>query len=455
MGTKTNKSENKGGFSSKLGFILAAAGSAVGLGNIWRFPYLAAKYGGGIFLLVYIILTVTFGFTLMITEISIGRRTGKSVIGAYADINKKFKPLGWLAAAVPAIILPYYCVIGGWVMKYVTVYLTGAGAEAAADKGAYFGNFIGQTTQPIVFFVIYILITAVVVMLGVEKGIEKVSKLLMPVLVLISLFIAIYSVTIDGACDGFIYYIKPNFNNFSIKTVVAAMGQLFYSMSLAMGIMITYGSYMRKEDNLEQSVRHIELFDTGIAFLAGMMVVPPVFAFAGGDPSKFNSGPGLMFQTLPQVFGTMNGGNIIGLIFFTLVLLAALTSSISLMETIVSVVMEKFKVKRIPACLIVIVFSLVLGLVSVFGFNIWSNIQPFGQSDLLTFFDFLSNNIMMPIVALLTCILIGYVVKTTYVEDEVQINSPFKSKGMYRIMIKFVAPIFMVVIFLSSIFGYV
>ena len=455
MSTKTTESESKGGFSSKLGFILAAAGSAVGLGNIWRFPYLAAKYGGGIFLLVYIILTVTFGFTLMITEIAIGRKTGKSVIGAYADINKKFAPLGWLAAAVPAIILPYYCVIGGWVMKYVTVYLTGAGAEAAADKGAYFGNFIGQTTQPIVFFVIYILITAVVVMLGVEKGIEKVSKLLMPVLVLISIFIAIYSVTIDGAWEGFIYYIKPNFANFSIKTVVAAMGQLFYSMSLAMGIMITYGSYMRKEDNLEQSVRHIEIFDTGIAFLAGMMVVPPVFAFAGGDPSKINSGPGLMFQTLPQVFGTMKGGSIVGLVFFTLVLLAALTSSISLMETIVSVVMEKFKVKRIPACLIVIVFSLVLGLVSVFGFNIWSNVQPFGQSDLLTFFDFLSNNIMMPIVALLTCILIGYVVKTTYVEEEVQINSPFKSKGMYRIMIKFVAPIFMVVIFLSSVFGYV
>ena len=451
MSTKTNK----GGFSSKLGFILAAAGSAVGLGNIWRFPYLAAKYGGGIFLLVYIILTVTFGFTLMITEIAIGRRTGKSVIGAYADINKKFAPLGWLAAAVPAIILPYYCVIGGWVMKYVTVYLTGAGTEAAADKGAYFGNFIGQTTQPTIFFIVYILLTAVVVMLGVEKGIEKVSKLLMPVLVLISLFIAIYSVTIDGAWNGFIYYIKPNFANFSIKTVVAAMGQLFYSMSLAMGIMITYGSYMRKEDNLEQSVRHIEMFDTGIAFLAGMMVVPPVFAFAGGDPSKINSGPGLMFETLPQVFGTMKGGNVVGLVFFLLVLLAALTSSISLMETIVSVVMEKFKVKRIPACLIVIAFSFALGLVSVFGFNIWKSVKPFGQSDLLTFFDFLSNNIMMPIVALITCILIGYVAKTTYVEDEVQINSPFKSKGMYRIMIKFVAPVFMVVIFLSSVFGYV
>ena len=455
MSTKTKQSEGKGGFSSKIGFILAAAGSAVGLGNIWRFPYLAAKYGGGIFLLVYIILTVTFGFALMITEISIGRKTGKSVIGAYSDINKKFAPLGWIAAAVPVIILPYYCVIGGWVIKYVTVYLTGAGAEAAANNGAYFGDFISQIGQPIIFFVIYLVLTAVVVMMGVEKGIEKASKLLMPVLVLISIFIAIYSVTIDGAWDGFIYYIKPNFSNFSIKTVVAAMGQLFYSMSLAMGIMITYGSYMRKEDNLEQSVRHIEMFDTGLAFLAGMMVIPPVVAFAGGDPSKINSGPGLMFETLPQVFGSMVGGNIIGLVFFVLVFFAALTSSISLMETIVSVIMEKFKVKRIPACLIVIAFSLGMGLVSVLGFSVWKHIKPFGQSDLLTFFDFLSNNIIMPIVALLTCILIGYVAKTTYVEEEVELNAPFKSKTLFRVMIKYIAPVFMVAIFLSSVFGYV
>ncbi|MBQ7980497.1 MAG: sodium-dependent transporter [Oscillospiraceae bacterium] len=455
MSTKTKQSEGKGGFSSKIGFILAAAGSAVGLGNIWRFPYLAAKYGGGIFLLVYIILTVTFGFALMITEISIGRKTGKSVIGAYSDINKKFAPLGWIAAAVPVIILPYYCVIGGWVIKYVTVYLTGAGAEAAANNGAYFGDFISQIGQPIIFFVIYLVLTAVVVMMGVEKGIEKASKLLMPVLVLISIFIAIYSVTIDGAWDGFIYYIKPNFSNFSIKTVVAAMGQLFYSMSLAMGIMITYGSYMRKEDNLEQSVRHIEMFDTGIDFLAGMMVIPPVVAFAGGDPSKINSGPGLMFETLPQVFGSMVGGNIIGLVFFVLVFFAALTSSISLMETIVSVIMEKFKVKRIPACLIVIAFSLGMGLVSVLGFSVWKHIKPFGQSDLLTFFDFLSNNIIMPIVALLTCILIGYVAKTTYVEEEVELNAPFKSKTLFRVMIKYIAPVFMVAIFLSSVFGYV
>ena len=447
-------SSNKSSFGSKIGFVLAAAGSAVGLGNIWRFPYLAAKYGGGIFLLVYLILAVTFGFALMITEIAIGRKTGKSVIGAYSSINKKFAPLGLLAAAVPIIIFPYYCVIGGWVMKYITVYITGSGAEAAANKGAFFGQFIGETGQPLLFFSIFLIITAVIVMLGVEKGIEKVSKIMMPVLVVISLFIAIYSLTIPGALDGFIYYIKPNFEDFGLETVVAAMGQLFYSMSLAMGIMITYGSYMRKEDNLEGSVRQIEVFDTAIAFLSGMMIVPAVYAFAGGNPDAINAGPGLMFETLPQVFNSMTGGTIIGLVFFLLVFLAALTSSISLMETIVSVIMEKFNIKRIPACISVIVFSFLLGLVSVLGFSEWKHIKPFGKSDILTFFDFISNNVMMPIVALLTCILIGYVAKTKFIEDEVQLNSRFKSVKMYRVMIKFIAPIFMVIIFLSSVFGF-
>ena len=444
----------KSSFSSKIGFVLAAAGSAVGLGNIWRFPYLAAKYGGGMFLLVYLILAITFGFALMITEIAIGRKTGKSVIGAYSVINKKFGPLGILAAAVPAIIFPYYCVIGGWVMKYITVYITDAGAEAAKDKGAYFGSFIGNTGESVIFFLLFIIITAVIVMLGVEKGIEKVSKIMMPVLVVISLFVAVYSLTIPGAIDGLIYYVKPNFEDFGLETVVAAMGQLFYSMSLAMGIMITYGSYMRKEDNLEGSVRQIEVFDTAIAFLSGMMIVPAVFAFSGGDPTKINAGPGLMFQTLPQVFEFMESGRFIGLVFFLLVFLAALTSSISLMETIVSVVMEKFKVKRIPACLIVIVFAVAMGMLSVLGFGVWSGVKPFGKDDILTFFDFLSNNIMMPIVALITCILIGWIAKTKYVEDEVQLNSAFKSKKLYRVMIKFVCPVFMVIIFLSSVFGF-
>ena len=275
------KQANKTGFSSRLGFVMAAAGSAVGLGNIWRFPYLVAKYGGGIFLLVYLVLAVTFGFALMTTEIAIGRKTGKSAILAYKAVNQKFSFLGYIASAVPILIFPYYCVIGGWIVKYMTVYFTGQAHAAAADD--YFSTFISGTAQPIVFLAIFLFCTALVVLIGVQKGVEKVSKILMPVLILLSLAMAIYALTLDGAMDGFVYYIKPNFSDFSIKTVVAAMGQLFYSMSLAMGIMITYGSYMGKQDNLEQSVRHVEIFDTLVAFLSGLMIVPAVFAFSNGD----------------------------------------------------------------------------------------------------------------------------------------------------------------------------
>lgn len=368
MSEEKTVTAEKGGFGSKLGFILAAAGSAVGLGNIWRFPYLAAKYGGGIFLLVYLILTVTFGFALMTTEIGIGRKTGKSVIGAYSSINKHFAPLGWLAAAVPVIILPYYCVIGGWVLKYMVEFMIGNGTQAAGD-GSYFTNFIGHAGQPTIYFIIYVILTALVVMLGVDKGIERVSKIMMPVLFILIIGIAIYTLTLPGAIDGLIYYVKPDFSAFSIKTVIAAMGQMFYSMSLAMGIMITYGSYMRKEDHLESSVRNIEVFDTAVAFLAGMIIVPSVFVFSGGDASALNAGPSLMFITLPNVFESMVGGQIVGAAFFILVALAALTSSISLMETVVSIITEKFKLKRIPACLIVVAISLLVGMLSVLGYS--------------------------------------------------------------------------------------
>lgn len=441
--------QKKSGFTSRLGFVLAAAGSAVGLGNIWRFPYLAAEYGGGIFLFVYLILTVTFGFALLLTEIALGRKTGKSVLSAYKTLDKRFTPLGWLAAAVPMIIFPYYCVIGGWVLKYMFVYISGAGSSVA--NNSFFGNYIGTVSQPMLFLAIYMFLTAIVVMMGVQKGIEKVSTYLMPVLVLITVGIAVYVLTIDGAIDGFIYYIKPDFTKFSIKTVIAAMGQLFYSMSIAMGIMVTYGSYMRKEDNLEKSVRHIELFDTGIAFLAGMMIVPAVYAMSGGNEDQISAGPGLMFITLPQVFEKMPAGHVVGVVFFILVLLAALTSSISLMETIVDILMEKTHLKRIPVCIIVVAFSVVIGALSVFGYSIWSDFEILGKQ-ILDFFDYISNNIMMPIVALFTCVLIGYVAKTKSIEDEVEETAKFKSKKMYRVMIKYVAPVCLLVILISSFF---
>lgn len=440
--------KKRSSFSGKIGFVLAAAGSAVGLGNLWRFPYLAARYGGGIFLLVYVILAVTFGFALMTAEIAIGRKTGLSAIGAFRKLNKKYSFIGYLAALVPIIILPYYSVIGGWVIKYLTAFVSGQ--TKAAAKDGYFEAFIGETGEPILWLSIFVLVTAVVVFLGVEKGIEKVSKALMPLLVLLIVGIAIYSVTLPGSWDGLLYYITPDFSRFSFTTVVAAMGQLFYSMSLAMGIMITYGSYMKKDVNLEKSVAQIEVFDTGIAFFAGMMIVPAVFVFNGGDGAAINAGPGLMFVTLPRVFDSMPFGTVVGALFFVLVLFAALTSSISLMETIVSIVQDRLHWNRKLSTVIITLFTLAVALPSSLGFGRWSDIQPLGMS-FLDFFDFISNSVLMPIVAFLTCVFVGFVVKPKTVIDEVKLNSSFGREKLFVIMIKYVSPICLIVILISSI----
>ena len=452
--------KNRGSFTGKLGFVLAAAGSAVGLGNIWRFPYLAAKYGGGIFLLTYIVLSVTFGFSLMIAEIAIGRKTGQSPIGAFKKLNKKCSFIGYIAALIPALILPYYSVIGGWVLKFMTVYVSGGAGKAAASytlEGVestftYFEMFNGGAFQPILFFCIFMALTAVVVLFGVQKGVEKVSKVMMPILVVLSVGIAIYSCVVSvkqGGWEGILYYIKPEIKNFSIMTVIAAMGQLFYSMSLAMGIMITYGSYMKKDVSIESSVHQIEIFDTGIAFLAGLMVVPAVVSFMGSG--KLKAGPGLMFITLPQVFVQMGPilGNVVGAIFFLLVFFAALTSSISLMETVVSVLEDKFGWNRKICCLVVFLFSIVLGIPSALGFGVLGEVKPLGL-DILSFFDTLTNSILMPIVAIMTCIVVCYVIKPTAVIEEVELTGRFKLKKLFRVML-YIAPVFLVVILVFSV----
>ncbi len=441
-------SEKRSSFTGKLGFVLAAAGSAVGLGNIWRFPYLAAKYGGGIFLLVYLVLAVTFGFALMVAEISIGRKTGLSAIGAFRSLDKRFSFLGYLAALVPIIILPYYCVIGGWVAKYLFTFVSGQGLAAAGDS--YFGAFITGVGEPIGWFLLFLGLTALVVLFGVEKGIEKVSKVMMPVLVVLFVVIAVYTVTRPGALEGVAYYFTPDFSKFSVKTVLAAMGQLFYSMSLAMGIMITYGSYMKKEVNLESAVHQIEIFDTGIAFIAGLVIVPSVFVFSGGNEEALGKGPSLMFEMLPKVFESMPAGGIIGALFFILVLFAALTSSISLMETIVSIVQDKFKLGRKLACVLVFVICVVLGLPSCLGFGLWDSVKIIGMS-FLDFFDFISNSVLMPIVALITCIFVGYILKPKALIEEVELSSKFKGKALFTVVIKYIAPICIVLILISSV----
>lgn len=435
-------------FTGKIGFVLAAAGSAVGLGNIWRFPYLAAKYGGGIFLLVYLILAVTLGFALMTVEIAIGRKTKLSAVGAYGALKKKYAFIGYLGAIVPMIILPYYSVIGGWVTKYLVVFCSGQAAAATSD--IYFESFTAANVEPVFWFLIYILMTSAVVFMGVEKGVEKISKVMMPILVLLSIGIAIYCVCLDGAMEGVKYYLMPDFSKFSVKTVLAAMGQMFYSMSLAMGIMITYGSYMKKDVSIESSVRQIELFDTGIAFLAGLMIIPAVFVFSNGDEAALGKGASLMFVTLPKVFDSIKGGEILGVAFFVLVLFAALTSSISLMETVVSIVCDKFKVNRKLSCVIVLFGSILIGLPSALGYGVWGNVKIIGMQ-FLDFFDFISNSVIMPIVALFTCIFVGYVIKPKALIDEVELSAPFKKKRLFVVVVKYLAPVCIALILVSSV----
>lgn len=439
-------------FSNKLGFVLAAAGSAVGLGNIWRFPYLAAKYGGGVFLLIYLLLVVSFGFTLMITEVAIGRKTGLSPIGAFQKLNRKFAFIGVLGALVAFLILPYYSVIGGWVIKYLVTYLTGGHTAAAGD--GFFEHFIGQPVEPVIWQVLFVLATFIVVVRGVNKGVERVSRILMPLLVILSVAIAVYSVTRPGALEGVKYFFLPNFDGFTweklVMTLLGAMGQMFYSMSLAMGIMITYGSYLRKQDNLEKSVAQIEIFDTVIAVLAGLMVIPAVFAFSGGESAAVNAGPGLMFVTIPKVFEAMGLSTVIGALFFVLVLFAALTSAISLMEAVVSVICDQLHLSRTLSSILAAVCAILLGLLSTFGYSIWSHVKLIGMQ-FLDFFDFITNSVLMPITALLTCIFVGYVIRTKTIADEVRISSNFHREGLYNVMVKYIAPIFLIAILVSSI----
>lgn len=435
--------EKRSSFSGNIGFILAAAGSAVGLGNLWRFPYLAAQYGGGIFLFVYLILVFTFGFSLLILEIAMGRKTKVSSITAYEKLNKKFGWMGILSLMIPVLILPYYSVIGGWVIKYMLVFVTGQG-KAAADS-AYFGGFIGQTASPLVMFSLFITLTTVVVAFGVEKGVERVSKFMMPVLILITIGIAVFVATIPGAGEGIKYYLLPDFSKFSFKTLCAAMGQLFYSLSIAMGIMMAYGSYVKDDIDLNKSVTNIQIFDTLVAVLSGMMIVPAVYIFSGEEGLK-TGGAGLMFKTLPMVFDSMPMGNLIGTAFFILVFLAAITSSISLMEAVVSMFMDKFKLTRIKAVVIIYAITLILGIPSALGYGIWSHITILGM-DFLTFFDYISNSVMMPILAIATCVLAGWFMNLKDIEDEITKNGEeFKRRGIFRVMIKYIAPVFLVVI---------
>ena len=437
-------------FSSRLGYVLAVAGSAVGLGNIWRFPYLAAKYGGGIFLLVYLILTVSFGYVLIVSETALGRMTQKSPIGAFKSFGQgiRYKIGGWINAIIPILIVPYYSVIGGWVIKYFVEYIKGNVNVLARDN--YFNNFISDSFNVEFWFIIFALFAFITILGGVKNGIERSSKIMMPILVVLAIMVVIYSVTRPGAIEGVKYFLIPNFENFSIMTIVAAMGQMFYSLSIAMGILYTYGSYLEKDVDIEKSTKQVELFDTAIAILAGLMVIPAVFAFSTEAAESLQAGPSLMFITLPKVFASMGAGTIAGILFFLLVFFAALTSAISLLETSVSSLSQQFHISRNKAIVIMAFVMLAFGTTSCLGYGVWDFISIFGMA-FLDFYDFLTNSIMMPIAALATCILIIKVVGFQKIIDEVKISSPFKREKMYVFFMKYLASFFLIIILLSSV----
>ena len=456
--------KKSGGFSGSIGFVLAAAGSAVGVGNIWRFPYLAAKDGGGLFLLIYLALVLTFGFTLLTTDIALGRRTQQGALRAFSSIRPAWGFLGKLTFLVPALIMTYYTVIGGWVSKYMVDFIIGSGTAAAQD--GYFTAFITSPVSPIVFTLLFLCVTALVVFGGVEKGVERFARLVMPGLLVMIVGIAVFSLTLSHTdesgvtrtgLEGLAVYVIPSFEGLTfsrfLQILLDAMSQLFFSLSVSMGIMITYGSYVKRDVNLNRAVSQIELFDTGVALLAGMMIIPAVYVFSGTEGMA--SGPSLMFISLPKVFAAMGGaGRIVGIVFFVMVAFAALTSCVSIMETLVANCMEIFSCSRRRVSLIIGVLSAVAAAVICLGYNaLYFELKlPNGAvGQLLDVMDYISNSFLMPAISLLTCVFVGWVVGPQLIIEEMErTGDRFTRKKLYRFMIRYAAPIIMAVLFLQS-----
>ena len=451
-------------FSGQLGFVLAAAGSAVGVGNLWRVPYLAAKDGGGLFLIVYLALVLTFGFTLLVSDIAIGRRTKQSAVGAYTQMHPRWKFLGVLTFLVPVLIMTYYAVIGGWVTKYAIIYLTGASEAAAADN--YFTGFITSPVSPVIYALIFMGVTALIVYNGVQDGIEAVSKWMMPVLLVLVAVIAVYSLTLQHTdesgqfrtgLEGLQYYLTPHVEGLTVsrflQILLDAMSQLFFSLSVSMGIMITYGSYVKPDVNLNRSVSQIELFDTGVALLAGAMIIPAVYVFSGVE--GMSAGPSLMFVSLPKVFAAMGkAGVFIGLLFFVAAMFATLTSCISVLESITANCMEVLHTDRKKTVVTLSVIYLAASAVIALGYSLFYfevSLPNGSTGQLLDVMDYISNSVMMPFISLLSTILIGWVTTPAFVIEEMESSGhPFRRKKIYVVMIRYIAPVMMFILFLQS-----
>ena len=464
--TENRKKHKKkeGGFTGQIGFVMAPAGSAVGVGNLWRFPYLAAKDGGGLFIVIYLILALTFGFTLLTSDIAIGRRTEMSSVQAYGAMSPRWKFLGILTFLVPAIIMTYYAVIGGWITKYIVVFLTGGGKAAATDS--YFTDFITNPKESVLYALIFMLLTAWIVYNGVEKGIEKYSRVLMPVLLVMVIAIAFFALTIRNTdasgvtrtgLQGLAVYLKPNLQGLTLsgfmQILLDAMSQIFFSLSVSMGIMITYGSYIHKDVDLNVSIHQIEFIDAGVALLAGMMIIPSIFAFEGIEGMK--AGPSLMFVSLPKVFASMPGiGGIVGFVFFLMAGFAALTSCVSVLETIAANCMEILHTGRRRTTLVLTGIYIAASVIVALGYSLFYIELPLPNgsvAQILDLMDYISNSFMMPFISFLSSILIGWVVGPDWIIEEVEYGGRyFRLKYLYRFMIRYVVPVIMLILFVQS-----
>ncbi|WP_313757323.1 sodium-dependent transporter [Tissierella sp.] len=446
MDNKVNNQEGRGSWGSSFGFIMAAAGSAVGLGNLWKFPYLAGKNGGAVFVVAYLLIVVLVGFTMMLGEMIIGRKTQLDPYGAYKKLNKNWGFLGSIGILTAFLILSYYSVVGGWVIKYIVATVTG---KIGADKAAYFTGFIGGSVEPLIYHGIFMVLTVAIVIKGISDGIEKASKFMMPALLVMLIVVAIRSVTLNGASAGLSYYLKPDFSKFRPSVLVDALGQVFFSLSLGMGALITYGSYLKGDENLEKNALIIPSLDTAVALLAGFAVLPAVFAF-GFEPSQ---GPGLMFITLPAVFEVMPFGTIFGIIFFVLVFFAALTSAISLLEVAVAYCIDSLKWTRIKAVSIASTLMFIIGIFASLSMGPMADVHiPLFNRGVFDTLDFFTSNILMPIGGFLMAIFIGYIWGVDEAIAEVK-KSPgvkFKLEKFWTILIKYVVPFAIFIVLLSS-----
>ena len=442
-------------FGSRFGALVAMAGSAVGLGNLWRFPYLVGENGGAAFIILYVILCFAICLPIFISEFVVGRRSQKNAYAAFRDLSggSAWRWVGLFTIIVPLIVLSYYSVIGGWSIDYLLKSLsfsfTASGSQSAINT--MFTSFVSSTWAPLIAHTAFLLVTTLIVVIGIKDGIEKFSKVMMPVLFFIVLGIAIYSLTLPGAQKGVEYLFHPDFSKIDAKSCAAALGQAFFSLSLGFGTIMTYASYVSKKENIMFQSVATAISDLMFALIAGMAIMPAVFAF-GLNPQ---SGPGLVFETLPYVFSQMPAGGIVAILFFIALIVAALTSSISMLEVAVAYLVEEKKFTRVKACILLFVVCWAVGAVCTLSFGPLSHIQ-IGGGNIFDFFDNLSSNILMTLGSLLTVLFVGWRLKKTDVYDEFtnggKLSRNAKAFGVLWFLMRYVCPLAIIIIFISGIF---